>query len=220
MNKILPDLKIIIADDHELFRDGLKLMLSALPEIEIVGEAQNGKELIELTLVQKPDVILTDIKMPFIDGIEATKKILSLNLNPSIIALSMFDENDLIIDMMNAGAKGYLLKNSDKQEIIDAITTVYYGDYYYSKATTNKLTQLIAKSKFIPGQTNKPVFSDKEIQIIECICLGDSTKEISEKLQMSTRTIENIRQRIMDKMEAKNSSSLVAYAMKHKLVNI
>jgi DNA-binding NarL/FixJ family response regulator len=221
MTTVLPDINLVIADDHELFRDGLRLMLEKYPELHIVGEAQNGRELVELAALHKPDIILTDIKMPVMDGIDAVKKITAINSEVAIICLSMFDEDDLIIDMMEAGAKGYLLKNADKQEIIDAILTVYNGNYFYSKNTTNKLVELIVKSKFNPyGKSNKPEFTQREIEVIACICQQHSNKEIAKKLNLSSRTIENHRQRIMEKMDVKNTVGLVIYALKNRLVKL
>ncbi len=221
MTNLLPDIKIVIADDHEIFRDGLKLMLGKYPEIQIAGEAQNGSELVDMVNKYKPQVILTDIKMPVMDGIDAVKKIIAIDKEAAIICLSMFDEDDLILDMMEAGAKGYLLKNSDKTEIIDAITTVYHGNYYYSKSTSYKMISLLAKSRINPYQKKlRPEFSDREIEIINLICAEHSNKEIGEKLFLSSRTIEGHRQRIMEKMDVKNSVGLVVYALKNDLVKL
>ncbi len=214
----IPDIKIIIADDHEIFRDGLKLMLSKYPEIIIAGEAENGKELIELTNNLQPDVILTDIKMPLMDGIEATKKITASYPQIGIIGLSMFDEDDLIIDMLEAGAKGYLLKNSDKKEIIDAITAVYNQQAYYCRNTGKKLLQMIASSKYNPYiKKAQPSFSEREKEIIKLICLEHTNKEIGEKLFLSSRTVEGHRVNILEKMNVKNTVGLVVYAIKNNI---
>jgi two-component system response regulator NreC len=221
MSHLIPDIKIVIADDHEIFRDGLKLMLGKYPEIHVAGEAQNGIELVKMVQEYNPEVILTDIKMPIMDGIDAVKKITALNEGAAIICLSMFDEDDLIVDMMEAGAKGYLLKNSDKLEIIDAIVTVYHGNYYYSRSTSNRLVKLIAKSRFDPYfKKTKPEFSDREVEIIRFICQELSNKEIGQKLYLSSRTVEGHRQRIMEKMEVKNSVGLVIYALKNDIVKL
>jgi DNA-binding NarL/FixJ family response regulator len=218
MTTVIPDIRIIIADDHELFRDGLKLMLSKYPEIKVEAEAENGKELIELALSLKPDVVLTDIKMPVMDGIEAAKKITLLLPNTGIIGLSMFDEDDLIIDMLEAGAKGYLLKNSDKLEIVEAIVTVYKQDPYYCRNTSRKLTQMIARSKFNPYiKKEKIEFSEREKEIITLICQEYTNKEIGEKLFISSRTVEGHRVKILEKMDAKNTVGLVVYAIRHNL---
>lgn len=216
---ITGDIKIIIADDHEMYRDGFRLMLTKQKDIQLVAEAENGRELLELVSLHKPDVVVTDIKMPLMDGIEATNKITAQFPDTGVIGLSMFDEDDLIIDMLEAGAKGYLLKNSGKEQIAEAIKTVYNGDVYYCKSTSKKLTGMIAKSKFNP-YTKKPKveFSDREKEIIELICKEMSNKEIAEKLFLSIRTVEGHRLNILDKMEVKNSVGVVIYAMKKGLV--
>ena len=216
---ITGDIKIIIADDHEMYRDGFRLMLTKQKDIQLVAEAENGRELLELVALHKPDVVVTDIKMPLMDGIEAANKITAQFPDTGVIGLSMFDEDDLIIDMLEAGAKGYLLKNSGKEQIAEAIKTVYNGDVYYCKSTSKKLTGMIAKSKFNP-YTKKPKveFSDREKEIIELICKEMSNKEIAEKLFLSIRTVEGHRLNILDKMEVKNSVGVVIYAMKTGLV--
>ncbi len=213
------NIKLLIADDHEIFRDGFKLMLSKFEEIELVGEAENGRELLTLTEITKPDVIITDIKMPIMDGIEATKKIAALYPNIGIIGLSMFDEDDLVIDMLEAGAKGFLLKNAGKLEIIEAIKTVYEENPYYCKTTSNKLTKMIAESKFNPyKKKEKVVFNEKELEIIQLICKEFTNKEIADKLFLSIRTVEGYRLKILEKMNAKNTVGFVVFAMKHNLV--
>lgn len=216
-----PDIKLLIADDHEIFRDGFKVMLSKYPDIILVGEAENGKELIELANELKPDVVITDIKMPIMDGIEATRKIAEKFPQMGIIGLSMFDEDDLIIDMLEAGAKGYLIKNAGKEQIIEAIKTVYNNDPYYCKTTSNKLTQMIAASRFNPyKKTTKPEFSKREQEIIGLICQEFSNKEISDKLFLSIRTVEGHRLKILEKMGVKNTVGLVVYAIKNNLSEI
>ena len=221
MQTTINDIKIIIADDHEIFRDGFKLMLSKQKDILLVGEAANGRELVELVNEQMPDLVITDIKMPIMDGIEASKKIAAQFPDMGIIGLSMFDEDDLIIDMLEAGAKGYLLKNANKQQIIEAIKTVYNGDPYYCKTTSNKLTQMIAKSKFNPYRKKEVIeFSDREQEIITLVCQELTNKEIADKLFLSSRTVEGHRLKIMEKMNVKNPVGLVVYALKHGLVKM
>ena len=221
MQTTINDIKIIIADDHEIFRDGFKLMLSKQKDILLVGEAANGRELVELVNEQMPDLVITDIKMPIMDGIEASKKIAAQFPDMGIIGLLMFDEDDLIIDMLEAGAKGYLLKNANKEQIIEAIKTVYNGDPYYCKTTSNKLTQMIAKSKFNPYRKKEVIeFSDREQEIIKLVCQELTNKEIADKLFLSSRTVEGHRLKIMEKMNVKNPVGLVVYALKHGLVKM
>lgn len=214
-------IRLIIADDHEMFRDGFRLMLSKKTEIELVAEAENGKELLELVGKHHPDIVVTDIKMPIMDGIAATQKILEDNPNIGVIGLSMFDEDDLIIDMLEAGAKGYLLKNSGKEQISEAIKTVYTGDPYYCKNTSRKLTGMIAKSKFNPYlKKPKVAFSEREKEIIKMICLEMSNKEIADKIFLSVRTVEGHRFNILEKMGVKNSVGMVIYALKNGIIDL
>lgn len=212
-------INIVIADDHEIFRDGLLLMLSSYSNIHIIGEASNGKELIELVNKHQPDVVVTDINMPVIDGIEAAKQLSKLYPALGIIALSMYDDDDLIIDMLEAGAKGYLLKNAHKQEVITAIETVNLGKPYHCQNTSKKLLQLIKASKYNPYKGKpKSIFDEKELQVIELICQQQTAKEIAEKIYLSYRTVEGIKQRIMEKMDVSNTVGLAIYAIKHKLI--
>jgi DNA-binding NarL/FixJ family response regulator len=211
-------IKVIIADDHEIFRDGLRLMLQKQPHIHLVAEAEDGKELIAYTREYLPDVVLTDVKMPRLDGTAATKHIAEHYPHIGIIALTMFDEEDLIIDMLEAGAKGYLLKNADKDEIVTAIQSVYNQQPYYCKLTSHRLAQLVAKSKFNPyRQKQKPVFTDREKEIIGHICDGLTNKEIATHVFLSVRTVEGLRMKILEKMEVKNTAGIIIYAIKHDL---
>ncbi len=211
-------IKILIADDHEVYRDGLKLMLSKEKKYTIVGEAENGLELVSMAKETSPDIILTDIKMPKADGIEATRQIYQENNTIGIIALSMFNEESLVVDMLEAGAMGYLLKSSDKSEIIDAINMVYNNHPYYCKSTSARLAITITESKFNPYKKERAIatlFSAKEIEIIRLICEEYSAKEIGDKLFHSMRTVEGYRSKILDKMNAKNTAGIVIYAIKH-----
>ena len=213
------DIRLLIADDHEIFRDGFRLMLTKYPEIILIGEACNGKELIDMTNQLHPDVIICDIKMPVMDGIEATKKITEQFPDMGIIGLSMFDDDELIIEMLEAGARGYLIKNAGKEQITEAIRTVYNNEPYYCKTTSYKLTNMIAKSRFNPyKKTTKAEFSEREKEIIELVCQELTNKEIGDKLFLSVRTVEGHRLKILEKMNVKNTVGLVVYAIKNGIV--
>jgi DNA-binding NarL/FixJ family response regulator len=221
MTKKTQAINIVIADDHELFRDGFRVMIKKFPEINIAGEAENGQELLALVEQVRPDVILTDIKMPKLDGIAATRLLTNQQQAASIIALSMFDEENLIIDMLEAGAKGYLLKNAHKDEIIQAIKTVHSGKTYYCNHTSTRLLEMIAKSRFYPSQQKeKPVFTERELAIIRLICEQLSNKEIAERLHLSIRTIEGNREKIQEKMDVRNTAGIVVYAIKEGIYKI
>jgi DNA-binding NarL/FixJ family response regulator len=221
MIKTVNPIKLILADDHEIFRDGFRAMIKKQSAVELVGEAANGEELIELSHKLLPDVIITDIKMPRMDGIEATKRLSHDLPQVGIIALSMFDEENLIVEMLEAGAKGYLLKNAHKNEILEAINAVYYNQTYYCSDTSSKLAQMIARSKFSPfNKTAKPDFSDREISIMRLICQEMSNKEIAAELNLSIRTIEGYRDKIQDKIGAKNAAGIVVYAIRNNIYTV
>ncbi len=209
-------IKIILADDHEIFRDGFNVMMKKQHEIDIVGEAANGQQLLNMVRKLQPDVVLTDIKMPLMDGVEATRMIVREFPHIGIIALSMFDDVNLIIEMLEAGAKGYLLKSAHKREIFEAIRTVYRDEVYYCNSTSHKMAMMIARSHFNPNKPKERVhFNDREIEIIKLICQEFSNKEISDSLHLSIRTIEGYREKIMEKTNARNAVGIVVYAIKN-----
>jgi len=209
-------IRIIIADDHSIFREGVEAGLRKQTQIQIVAQADNGKELIELAEKHKPDVVVTDIKMPVMDGIKATSILTRMQPALGVIALSMFDEDTLVMDMLEAGARGYLLKNASRPELETAITTVYRRGTYLCNSSSSKLVKLVGRSSFNPfhpGQ--KPHFSDREIQVIRLICAQFCSKEIGKQLEISSRTVESTRDRIMEKIGARNVVGVVLYAVKH-----
>lgn len=212
-------IKVIIADDHEIFRDGLQLMLRKEPGINIIGDACNGKQLVELVERHKPDVILTDIIMPEMDGIEATKKISAAYPDIGIIALSMFNQEWLVMDMLEAGAIGYLLKNADKHEILEAIRSVNMLTPYYCKTTSFNIAKLLSKTKF---KTSEPhiEFTEKEKEIITFICEEFTNREIGKRMFLSKRTVDGYRSKILDKMNVKSTAGIVIYAIRHSLYKL
>lgn len=212
------NISLIIADDHEIFRDGLALMLSKQEHISLLGQAENGKELIELVEELHPDLVITDIKMPHLDGIKATRLLLQRNPDLKIIALSMFDEENLIVEMLEAGAKGYLLKNADKKEILEAISTVCDDNIFYCKHTSAKLASMIVKSRFDPKRRQEIVFTDREREIIRLICRQLTAQQIGNQLFLSKRTVEGYRTKIMEKMDVKNTAGVVIFALKNNMI--
>ncbi|TMI87326.1 MAG: response regulator transcription factor [Bacteroidetes bacterium] len=221
MSSSYSPIRLVIADDHEIFREGLESLFNKQKEIELAGEAINGKQLLEQAERLLPDVILTDIKMPVIDGIEATKILTEKFPQIGIIALSMFEDENLIVEMLEAGAKGYLMKNAHKHEIIAAINAVYNQESYFCNHTTMKLAKLIGKSRFNPfKEPIKPGFTEKEREMIKLICQEFSNKEIATTLHQSPRTIEGYREKILEKTKAKNTAGIVIYAIKNGIYKI
>lgn len=219
--KTATPIRIILADDHEIFRDGFKVMIKKQPAIQLVGEAGDGEELIQLAHQLRPDVVVTDIKMPRVDGVEATRHLARLFPKIGIIALSMYDEENLIIEMLEAGAKGYLLKNAHKDEILEAIVTVHNQENYYCNDTSAKLAQMIARSRLRTGpHTKKLEFSEKEYAVIRFICQEMSNKEMASQLNLSIRTIEGYRDRIQEKIGAKNAAGVVVYAIRNNIYKV
>jgi DNA-binding NarL/FixJ family response regulator len=185
-------------------------------EIELIGEAKDGEELVKITRLLKPDVVIADVLMPILNGVEATKIILKEFPHISVIALTMSNENNLLLKMIEAGAQGYLLKNAHKTEIIEAIKAVYKGGNYYCKDTTTRLTKLLSQNN---DGTPKELFSEKELAIIIMICKEYSSQEIADALGHSIRTIDSYRKKILEKMKAKNATSLILYAIRNNLYN-
>ena len=212
-------ISLVIADDHEIFRDGLALMLSKQDNVKLVGQAGDGLELVRMVDEASPDMVLTDIKMPRMDGIAAARQLLQRHPGLKIIALSMFEEEDLIVEMLEAGARGYLLKNADKKEILDAIVTVQEGNIFYCKHTTARLASLIVKSKFDQHKKSPgALFTDREREIVRLICRQHTAQEIGEMLFLSKRTVEGYRTRILEKMDVKNTAGVVIFALKHSII--
>ena len=217
----LAKIKVIIADDHEIYRDGLFMLLSRDSDIEVIAEVNNGQSLLEMCSSLKPDIVLTDLRMPFKDGIEAITELSSQSPKIPCIALSTFDSDQLIVNALEAGASGYIIKNSQKGEIIEAIKTVMEGQPYYCQSSSQRLVKLIKNSHYNP-YTNKSnnTFTDKELSIIKLICEENNSKEIGDVLFMSSRTVEGIRAKILEKMNVKTAAGVAIYAIKNNLFNI
>jgi two-component system, NarL family, response regulator NreC len=215
-------IKVVIADDHEIFRDGLRVTLQKEKKFEVIGEAANGFELIDIVNATRPDVVITDIVMPKMDGIEATRNITATFPAIGIIGLSMLDEDRLVLDILEAGALGYLVKNADKAEIFEAIQTVNEHQPYYCRLISTRLVTMIARSgKFNPYKNSKVVsFNENEMKIIEYICKELTSKEIAHALELSTRTVEGYRTKIMEKIDVKTPAGIAIYAIKQGLYKI
>ena len=210
--------KIILVDDHTLFRNGLRILLNNLKNFQVVGEAANGEEFIDLLDQVTADLVLLDIDMPVMDGIEAAKIALQKFPGLKIITLSMYGEEDYYYKMVDAGVKGFLLKNSDMNEVKNALETVYDGGNYFS----SELLQTLVSSLRTSTKTKEPHIdlSEREIEILILICQGLSNQEIADQLYISKRTVDKHRANILEKSQCKNTAQLVMYAIKNQLVEI
>ena len=208
------EISVLIADNETVFREGLKLLIEAPLTIKIIGEAHNGEILLEKAIALKPDIILTDIDMPVMDGITASKELFKALPEARVIALSSSAKDDLILQMIELGAMGYLLKSAEVAEIKEAIYTVYNRKPYFCKSVTAKLTDIVARNYKLPLQNNR-MFSEREQQIIQLICKEFTSKGIAETLHLSKRTVEGHRTRIMAKIGAKSIAGIITYAVQH-----
>lgn len=205
--------QIFIVDDHKLFRDGLKFILQESGDIEVVGEASDGKEFLDLLNYIVPDIVLMDISMPGMNGVEASKIALERYPHLKILVLSMFGDDAYYNSMIDIGVKGFILKDCDANELKDAIKTVLNGKSYFSQEL---LLKLIRDKNATPAIK----LSRREREVLEYICRGYSTMQISEALHISHRTVERHRASLLEKTNSSNSISLAIYAIKNNLVHL
>jgi DNA-binding NarL/FixJ family response regulator len=212
-------IKVAIADDHKIFRDGIRMALKDREYLKILWEAEDGKDLLHKLKIKEPDVLLMDIRMPELDGINAISLIRKEYEEIKIIVLTMYDDQEMITKMMELGANAYLTKTTDPDEIYQAILTCMNDDFYFNdlvnKAVLLKLQHRKSVRQFYP---NPVKFTEKEIRILKCIAEDKTTEEISKVVFLSPRTIETIRQKMKEKVGAKTIAGLVMYAMRNKLL--
>lgn len=211
-------LDVIIVDDHSLFRNGLKILLTTSGNFNVIAEAENGKEFLDLLPHVQPDIVLMDIDMPVLDGIEATKEALKKYPNLKVITLSMFGEEEYYYKMIEAGVKGFLLKNSDINEVKNALITVYQGGKYFSQELLYNVVKNIRSGH--KEQELTEALSEREIEVLIQICNGLSNNEIADNLHISKRTVDKHRANLLDKTHSKNTAHLVMFAIKNKLIDI
>ncbi len=210
--------KIFIVDDHELYRDGLKFFLDQVSEMQVIGEAADGEKFLSMLDVCKPDVVLMDISMPNMDGIEATKEALKKFPELKIIALSSFGDEAYYKKMIEAGVMGFVLKEAGKNEIEEAIHYILDGKHYFSREL---LHNIVFKKDTNQEDLDKRIgLSKREKEVLTLICQGFSNNEIAEKLFISPKTVNNHRTHLIEKTATRNSANLVMFAMKNGLIEI
>jgi len=213
-----PKRNVIIVDDHTLFRNGLRILLNTLEDYQVVAEAANGRQFLDLLEKNMPDLVLLDINMPVMDGIEAATIAQKLYPDLKIITLSMYGEEDYYYKMVNAGVKGFVLKNSDIKEVKTALDVVYDGGSFFSSELLQNLVNSLKSSS--KSKETHAELSEREMEILILICQGLSNQEIGDKLFISKRTVDKHRANILEKSESKNTAQLVVYAIKNKLVEL
>lgn len=210
---------VLIADDHQLFREGLVNLISSAPDVEVIAEAKDGKEATERAKKIKPDVVLIDIGMPVMNGIEATRIIKKENPQVKVIAVSMHSDRQFVKGALEAGADGYLLKNCTYRQLIDAIQSVISGKKYLS----DEITEMVIQGYLDPDD-NTPEgqvdLSERELEVLKLYAEGKSTREISEKLFISVKTVGTHKQHIFEKLDLKSNADMVKYAIKEGLIQL
>jgi DNA-binding NarL/FixJ family response regulator len=211
--------RIFIVDDHEIFRNGLKLLLNNIENVEVVGEASNGKMFLDTFEQSKADIIFMDISMPVMDGIQATKKALEIDPQLKIIALTTFGETEYFNEMIYSGVVGFMLKSSESEGFRVAIEKVSRGDHYFSEEMITKITKHVIKEKKQEiEKKNLPNLTKREYEVLELICKGYSNERIGECLNISKRTVERHKTNLISKTETQNTLNLVIFAFRHSII--
>jgi DNA-binding NarL/FixJ family response regulator len=207
-------IRLLLADDHPLIREGFRSLLNKNERFEIVGIAENGKELIELAGKELPDIILSDISMPVMNGMDAIEQI--GNLYPSIksVVLTMHEEREYIINALKIGVQGYIIKNVERYDLEKAIITIFEGGKYFSPIVTNILAESVAR----PEPPAISELTPREKEVLELVAQGHSTKQIADKLGIGTRTVESHRVNMLKKMKVNNTAELVRKAIEMKIL--
>lgn len=212
---------VIIADDHVLYRAGVKTSLSAKKDIKVIAEADNGMHLLNIIKNVPVDVILLDIQMPIMDGIATLPEIKKISPHTKVIMLTFMEDNSMITKLMELGANSYLAKTSDSEIIYEAIKTCFNQEYYFNSMTNKALlTNLKQRHVVAPQQmiSQEVMLNEKETTILRLMCEEKSTKEIADIVELSPRTVEAIRDKLKVKTGAKSTAGLIMYAVKHKII--
>lgn len=212
-------IKIAIADDYKIYRDGLKVNLTADDNLDVVLEADNGEELLDGLAAAQPDVIIMDLKMPIMDGMEATKEVRKRFNAMKVIVVTMYEDDKFIIHMMENGANGYLLKNADSAEIIKSIYSVHETGYYFNDLVNKALLKkLLLKGNVKPSFNQNIELTERELEVLKLICEEKTAAEIGKELFISVRTVEGHRTKLIEKVGVRNTAGLVMFALKNGIV--
>ncbi len=210
---------LAVVDDHNLFRKGLITMIEEFDDLSVMHEAENGQELCNLIKQGKPDVVLLDIEMPVMDGIKTTEFLHQNHPDIKIVILTTYNEEALVVHLIEKGAHGFLLKNNDIETVVDSIHAVIETGYYFNDKVSPLMVKKLLNNEKINPDFKRIDLSDREIEIVNLICQEMTNKEIAESLGISNRTVDWHRDNILKKTKAKNAIGIVMYAVKHKLLS-
>lgn len=214
----MPPIKILLADDHEILREGLRRMIEKEPDMEVIGEAEDGRSIVKMARKLAPDVVVMDVTMPDLNGMDATRKIVSEAPGTKVLALSMHQDRKYVSGMLEAGATGYLLKGCKFEELATAIRSVARKNVYLSpKIADMVLHGYLGKSQ---KKFAEPILSSREREVLQLLAEGNSVKETAYKLGVSAKTVETHRRHIMEKLQISNSSDIVKYALREGLITL
>ncbi|MEO8286243.1 MAG: response regulator transcription factor [Chloroflexota bacterium] len=208
----MESIRVLIADDHPVFRGGLKILLDSLPDAEVVGEAATGEEAVSMAMSVQPDVILMDLQMPGINGIEATRRILHTTPHIGVLVVTMFEDDDSVFAAMRAGARGYLLKGADQQEILRAIRSVANGEAIFGPEIARRVMNFFASPNPIMPPQIFPQLTDREREILSMIAQGHSNTEIADRLVLSQKTVRNHVSNIFSKLQVADRAQAIVRA--------
>ncbi|MEE9471466.1 MAG: response regulator transcription factor [Gemmatimonadota bacterium] len=213
-------IRVVIADDHAIVREGISSLLETQPDIEVAGEARNGQEVLDKARELKPDIILMDITMPGMSGLEATRLIREQNPDTKVLVLTMHEGDEYFFKLLDAGASGYLVKGCSSEELVTAMRAVHRGDVFlYPTMTTKLLSDYLRRSRGGDKETGDGL-TNREMEILKYVADGHTNQEIAERLVLSVATVQTHRANIMAKLGLHNAAELVKYAIRHGLISL